>query len=670
MPHSTPEERIAALRQEIRHHDHLYYTKDRPEISDAEYDRLFRELVELETAHPDLLTSDSPTQRVGAPPLDELSKVAHEKPMLSLDSITDHEDVLAFDQRMKRELETGHIVYTAEPKFDGLSVELVYDQGRFVRGATRGDGRVGEDVTINLRTIRSLPLQLNGNATPPSHLVVRSEVYMRLDEFQILNRRMTERGEEAFANPRNAAAGSLRQLDSRITASRPLTLTCYDIMALAGQAPATHWDELEALAAWGLPVPEHRRRCQSIEEVLSFQQDTDAMRDSLPFEIDGVVVKLDRRDWQDQLGSKSRSPRWAIAYKFAPRKEITVIQDIAVSVGRTGTLTPLALLKPVEVGGVTISRATLHNADEVARKDVRIGDTVKVERAGDVIPAIAERVPVPGEARQEPFVMPDHCPVCGSAVAREGAYFYCTGQTVCVAQLKGAIEHFASKSALNIEGLGKKTVAQLVEAGMVRDLADLYSLTKEQLLTLEGFADRSATLLMESIEHSKAVSLERLLMGLGIRQVGQHIARVLAKQFGTLARLMAATQEEFLQVREIGPEISASLTSFFSEARNRDVIDRLIDRGLTVTSPEAEASPASQSLAGKTFVFTGGLAGYSRDQAKQVVEQQGGQVSSSVSKKTSYVVAGTEPGSKLDQAQKLGVQILTEAEFTALVTPA
>ena len=669
MPDNSIEQRIAALRREIRHHDHLYYTKDRPAISDAEYDRLFRELVDLETAHPDLITGDSPTQRVGAPPLDELSKVSHEKPMLSLDSIVDQEDVRAFDQRMKRELETEHPVYTAEPKFDGLSVELVYDQGRFVRGSTRGDGMIGEDVTVNLRTIRALPLQLNAEAAPPSHLVLRGEVYMRLDEFQALNRRMTERGEEGFANPRNAAAGSLRQLDSRITASRPLTLTCYDIMALAGQFPATHWDELNALAAWGLPVPEHRQRCRSIDEVLTFHQTTDSMRDDLPFEIDGVVVKLDRRDWQDQLGSKSRSPRWAIAYKFAPRKEITVIQDIAVSVGRTGTLTPLALLKPVEVGGVTISRATLHNADEVARKDVRVGDTVKVERAGDVIPAIAERVPVPGEERQAPFVMPYHCPVCGSAVAREGAYFYCTGQTVCVAQLKGAIEHFASKSAMNIDGLGKKTVAQLVDAGMVKNLADLYSLTKEQLLTLDGFADRSATLLMDSIERSKAVSLDRLLMGLGIRQVGQHIARVLAKHFGTLSRLMEATEDELLQVREIGPEISSSLASFFSEARNRGVIERLVDRGLSVAPPAASAGPGGRTLDGKTFVFTGGLAGYSRDRAKELVERLGGQVSSSVSKKTAYVVAGTDPGSKLEQARKLGVQILTEAEFTVLVTP-
>ena len=669
MNRSQAQQRIAALRREVRHHDHLYYSRDRPEISDAEYDRLFRELVELESSFPDLITSDSPTQRVGAPPIDELAKVPHEKPMLSLDSITERKDVLAFDARMKRELETDHIVYTAEPKFDGLSVELVYDQGLFVRGSTRGDGRIGEEVTANMRTIRSLPLQLLHDSSPPDHLVVRGEVYMRLDEFQALNRRMTERGEEAFANPRNAAAGSLRMLDSRVTASRPLTLTCYDIMGLSGSHPSTHWDELEALARWGLPIPERRQRCRTIDEVLSFQEKTDGMRESLPFEIDGIVVKVDRRDWQDRLGTKSRSPRWAIAYKFAPRKEITVIQDIVVSVGRTGTLTPLALLKPVEVGGVTISRATLHNADEVARKDVRVGDTVKVERAGDVIPAIAERVPVAGERRQEPFVMPEQCPVCGSAVAREGAYFYCTGQTVCVAQLKGAIEHFASKHALNIEGLGKKTVAQLVEQGFVQDLADLYALTKDQLLTLEGFAERSASLLLASIERSKSATLDRFLMGLGIRQVGQHIARVLAKQFGSLPRLLEVTEEELREVREIGPEISASLASFFQEERNRQVIARLLERGLTIATQDLSTS-GSQALSGHTFVFTGGLEHYSRDQAKELVERHGGSVSSSVSKKTSYVVAGTDPGSKLDQARKLGVKILSEGEFTALVTPA
>ncbi len=665
--------RIERLRREIRRHDVLYYVKDQPEISDTEYDRLFRELVDLESAHPDLVTQDSPTQRVGAPPLGFLGKVRHEKPMLSLDSIVDRQDVFAFDARMKRDLRLDALVYTAEPKFDGLSVELVYENGLFVRGATRGDGLTGEDVTINLRTIRSLPLQLSDIPDVPHHLVVRGEVYMRLDDFQHLNRRITERGEEAFANPRNAAAGSLRQLDSRMTAQRPLAITCYDIMGLSGEPPSSHWAELEALAMWGLPIPAERRRCASIDDVITFHKGTEAKREDLPYEIDGIVVKLDERQWQEKLGSKSRSPRWAIAYKFAPRKEITSIQDIVVSVGRTGTLTPLALLKPVEVGGVTISRATLHNADEVARKDVRVGDTVKVERAGDVIPAIAERVPVAGEQRNSPFHMPDSCPVCGSAVGREGAYYYCTGQTVCGAQLRGAIEHFASKSALNIDGLGRKTVAQLVDRGLVQNLADLYTLTKEQLLTLDGFADRSVGLLLDSINRSKRVPLDRFLMGLGIRQVGQHIARVLARHFGSLDRLMAANQAQFQHIHEIGPEISTSLESFFLEERNRQVIERLLRLGMEIEphpEPTDSRREAGLPLAGKTFVFTGGLEGYTREEASRLVESRGGEVVSSVSKKTSYVVVGADPGSKLQQARKLGVTVLNEAGFTDLMTPA
>jgi len=657
--------RIDTLSKAIHRHDYLYYAKDSPEISDSEYDRLFRELTDLETAHPDLVTPDSPTQRVGAPPLDELKKVPHERPMLSLDSILDREDVLAFDKRMQKELSEPRVGYTVEPKFDGLSVELVYEQGAFVRGSTRGDGTTGEDVTINLRTLRSLPLHLQSDTHPPAHLVVRGEVYMRLDDFQALNRRITERGDEAFANPRNAAAGSLRQLDSKITAERPLVVTCYEIMGQSGQLSPTHWDELEALLRWGLPAPAHRKQCATIEEVIAIHRETEAIRDDLPYEIDGLVVKVNRRDWQERLGEKSRSPRWAIAYKFTPRKEITVIQDIAVSVGRTGTLTPLALLKPVEVGGVTISRATLHNADEVARKDIRVGDTVKVQRAGDVIPAIAERIEVPGQKREKPFQMPGRCPVCDSAVAREGAYYYCTGQAACPAQLTGAIEHFASKSALNIEGLGKKTVAQLVEEKLVNNLADLYRLKKEQLLELDGFADRSASLLLSAIEHSTQVSLERFLMGLGIRQVGQHIARVLAEHFKTLDAIMAADRETFESVHEIGPEIAASLESFFNEAHNRQVIQQLRGLGLTIeTVPEK--GRGARPLAGKTFVFTGGLEQFSRDEAKRRVEQLGGRVASSISKQTDYVVAGAEAGSKLDQARKLGVKILTEAEFAAL----
>ncbi|HXX76148.1 MAG TPA: NAD-dependent DNA ligase LigA [Nitrospiraceae bacterium] len=659
--------RIIALRKAIRWHDYLYYVKDRPEISDTAYDRLFRELTELEQANPDLVAPDSPTQRVGAPPLDELIKVPHEQPMLSLDSIIDSAEVIAFDQRMKRELHASSVEYTAEPKYDGLSVELVYDHGLFTRGATRGDGITGEDVAVNLRTIRSLPLQLQPQSEFPAHLVVRGEVYMRLDDFQALNRRMTEREGETFANPRNAASGSLRQLDSSVTAQRPLVVTCYEVMASSGSPLPTHWEELEALSRWGLPVPMHRQLCRSIDDVMKFHHETEAVRDTLSYEIDGVVVKINQREWQQRLGVKSRSPRWAVAYKFTPRKEITTIQDIVVSVGRTGTLTPIALLKPVEVGGVTISRATLHNADEVARKDVRIGDTVKVERAGDVIPAIAERVPVSGEQRAEPFAIPVHCPVCGSTVAREGAYYYCTGTTVCPAQLKGAIEHFASKAAMNIGGLGHKTVAQLVERGLVRSLADLYHLSKEQLMGLEGFADRSATLLLEAIERSKVVTLDRFLMGLGIRQVGQHVAKVLAREYHTLHAIMAAPQERLQLVREIGPEISASLFLFFQEDHNRLVIERLLTNGIVINPIAQARTGGTTSLAGKTFVFTGGMDQLTRDEAAKLVEERGGTISSAVSRKTSYVVAGRDPGSKLDQAKKLGVSILSEEEFVTLL---
>ncbi len=669
-------DRIETLRKEIRRHDHCYYVKDRPEISDLAYDRLFRELADLEAAYPDLITQDSPTQRVGAPPLDELTKVTHERPMLSLDSITDREEVLAFDKRVRRELakelgremESEAIHYTVEPKYDGLSVELVYESGRFVRGATRGDGYVGEDVTINLRTLRSLPLTLAAEADPPARLAIRGEVYMKLDDFQALNRRITERGDEAFANPRNAAAGSLRQLDSRITAERPLVVTCYETMARSGAPPPTHWAELDSLAAWGLPVPEERRRCDGIDAVLAFHAEIEAAREQLPFEIDGIVVKVNHRDWQVALGEKSRSPRWAIAFKFAPRKEITTVQDIVVSVGRTGTLTPLALLKPVEVGGVTISRATLHNADEVARKDIRVGDTVKVERAGDVIPAIAERVPVPDEQRAEPFRMPEACPVCGAAVAREGAYYYCSGQAACPAQLKGALEHFASKQALYIDGLGKKTVAQLVEAGLVRELPDLYELTQDQLLALDGFADKSASLLLEAIRLSKQATLDRFLMGLGIRQVGQHIAKVLSRRFGTLDRLAAADRNTLESVHEIGPEIAASLESFFREERNRRVIQRLRELGIRFEEPGV-AEGRARPLEGKTFAFTGGLTQLSRDEATRLVEHSGGRVTSSLSKHTHYVVAGRDPGSKLDEARRLGVRILTEPEFRSLLEP-
>ena len=662
--------RIAELREQIRHHDHLYYGLGTPKISDSEYDQLFKALQDLETQYPALVTPDSPTQRVEGEPLQQFSKVNHARPMLSLDSVLALDDVQAFDRRVRKELEVDHLEYAVEPKYDGLSVELVFADGVFTRGSTRGDGTIGEDITANLRTIRSLPLHLASDRRVPKRIVIRGEVYLRLPDFQTLNRRLTERGEEPFANPRNAASGSLRQLDSRITATRPLVLTCYDLMGSSDSLPPTHWETVSVLGEWGFPVPDQRQVCRNIDEVMAFHQQMEEQREQLPFEIDGIVVKINARTHQQQLGEKSRSPRWAIAFKFPPRKELTTVQDIVVSVGRTGALTPIALLNPVEVGGVTISRATLHNVDEVARKDVRVGDTVKVERAGDVIPDIVERLLIEGETRAEPFSVPNQCPVCESSVVKEGPVYYCTGQTVCPAQLKGGIEHFASKGACNIEGLGKKTVAQLVEKNLVKDLADIYRLTEAQLLSLDGFAETSASQLLSAIAQSKRPSLERFLFGLGIHHVGHHVAQILARQFGSLRKLMAATQERLLGIHDIGPEIAQSVVLFFAEPRNIAVLQSMKELGVEVQemlgTPGVDATP----LNGKSFVLTGGLDRLSRHEAKQRIEELGGRVTASVSKKTNYVVVGKDPGSKFDDAKRLGVAVLDEAEFLELTRTA
>jgi DNA ligase (NAD+) len=665
-PQDIPE-KLEELRATIRRHDHLYYVLNRPEISDSEYDRLFRALQALEAQYPERITPESPTQRVGAPPLEQFKKVAHEYPMLSLDSHLNIEDVKAFDQRVRRELDVEVVEYAVEPKFDGLSVELIYENGVFIRGSTRGDGLIGEDITINLRTIRSLPLTLQDRASPSPTMVVRGEVYMRLEDFHELNRRLTETNEEPFANPRNGAAGSLRQLDSSITADRPLTLTCYDLKGAKSQTATTHWDSVTLLEQCGLPIPQHRRRCQTIEEVIAFHKEMAEQRDRLPFEIDGIVVKVNRQNWQEALGEKSRSPRWAIAFKFPPRKEITKVHQIIVSVGRTGALTPIALLNPVEIGGVTVSRATLHNVEEVARKDIRDGDTVKVERAGDVIPDIVERVPIEGEIRSDPFVFPRECPVCHSATLKEGPIIYCTGQTVCPAQLKGSLELFASKGALNIDGLGRKTVAQFVDQGLVKDLSELFMLTKEQLLNLEGFAEKSATQLLEAIEKSKHVPLPRFLFGLGIRQVGAHIAQVLARHVGSLEALRTSKPEDLRAIHEIGPEIASSVESFFLEPRNLDVLKRMEELGVQVGTVERVSDRSIQPLAGKIFVLTGTLDSFTRQEAKQKIESLGGRVTSGVSKQTDYVVAGKEAGSKLDKAEELKVTVLDDAEFRSMI---
>ncbi len=659
--------RLRELREQIQHHDQLYYLKDRPEISDIAYDQLFQELQSLEAEFPSLLTPDSPTQRVGGAPLEQFQKAKHEFPLLSLDSHVDVADVRAFDQRVLRELDIDSVEYTVEPKYDGLSVELIYEEGTFIRGSTRGDGIVGEDITVNLRTIRALPLQLHQPEAIPTKVIVRSEVYIPLEDFHVLNTRLIQDGEEPFANPRNAAAGSLRQLDSRLTADRPLTLTCYDLKTQTNERPATHWEAVTKLGEWGLPIPQHRQRCQSIDEVIAFHTDIELQRNQLPFEIDGIVVKVDRYVWQQALGEKSRSPRWAMAFKFPPRQEITKVDQIIVSVGRTGALTPIAILNPVEIGGVTVSRASLHNIDEVVRKDIRPGDTIKVERAGDVIPDVVERIDVPGEQRAEPFTPPTQCPVCQSHTIQEGPILFCTGQTVCSAQLKGALELYVSKGAMNIEGLGRKTVAQLVDEGLVQDLADFYSLTKDQLFTLEGFAEKSATQLLEGIEKSKQAPLPRFIFGLGIRNVGAHIAQVLAKHFGSLDNLRTAPKESLELIHEIGPEIASSVESFFQEPKNLSVLQRMEELGVTVEIIDTSPLSADQPLSGKIFVLTGTLEGFSRQEAKQQIETLGGRVTSSVSKQTDYVVAGSEPGSKLDKAQALGVTVLNEEGFGNLL---
>ncbi len=670
---SQIQDRIAELREQILHHDNLYYGLGTMEISDSEYDTLFKELQDLEELYPDLVTPESPTQQVGAARLERFEhflKIPHDRPLLSLDSVLVPDDVYAFDKRVKKELDVDRIEYVVEPKYDGLSVVIVYENGTFTSGATRGDGKTGELITPNLRAILSRSRCLTINGDVPQRIVVRGEVYLRLSDFQALNRRLTERDEKTFANPRNAASGSLRQLDSRITASRPLVLTCYDLMVSSDPLLPTHWETVSVLETWGLPVPEQRRVCHGIEEVIGFHQSMMEQRERLPFEIDGIVVKLNSLAHQQQLGEKSRSPRWAIAFKFPPRKELTTVQDIVVSVGRTGALTPIALLAPVEVGGVTISRATLHNVEEVARKDVRVGDTVKVERAGDVIPDIVERVVIPGEQRAASFEVPASCPVCQSAVVQEGPVYYCTGQTVCSAQLKGGVQHFASKGALNIEGLGEKTVAQLVDKTYVKDLSDLYRLTKDQLLSLDGFAEKSAAQLLSAIAQSKTPSLERFLFGLGIHHVGHHVTQILASQFGSLETLLAVTQEELLEIYDIGPEIAQSVVHFFAEPRNVVVLDSMKTLGVDVQAVPRETSGQAAPLKGNSFVFTGGLESLSRQEAGQRLEALGGRVTSSVSKHTSYVVVGKAPGSKLAEAKRLGVAVLDEAGLLELIRAA
>lgn len=663
MTKKSIQKKIEELRAEIRRHDRLYYVEGKPKISDEKYDRLFVELRELEVGHPEFRTGDSPTERIGGAPVDFLPKFTHRIPLLSLESLFTPEEAKAFATRVAKDLGEVEPALVAELKFDGLSVEVVYRNGHLERAATRGDGVTGEDVTHNVKMIRSLPMKLSGKKIP-KELGLRGEVLIPMGGFEALNRRLIERGEEPFANPRNAASGSLRQLDPKIAAERPLAIFLYELLYADSWLPTTQWEVLETLSSWGLPVSDAKRKCLSIAEVLRFHEEMGTKRDDLPYEIDGIVVKLDDRAQQESLGSRARSPRWAFALKFEPRKEITTVEDIVVQVGRQGTLTPVAILKPVDVSGVTVSRATLHNVDYIEKLGVHVGDRVKVARAGDVIPAVVEVLSGKQAASASQFEMPSKCPVCSSKIAREGAFFFCTGGYRCPAQLKWSIVHFASRDAMDIEGLGKETVDLLVDRELIACAADLYVLKGEDLLKLPGFKEKKAANLLEGIEGSKKRSLARFVYALGIRHVGVEIARVVAEAFGFLEALKAASREEIEAHPGIGPQISTAVAEFFHEGRNRGLLDLFRKRGVSLMEGEKKSVGR---FVGKSFVFTGELSQMSRTEAEGKVRELGGHPVGSVSKKTDYVVAGENPGTKADKAVKLGVSILSEKEFLALM---
>ena len=669
----------ADLAAAIHYHDHRYYVLDDPCLADGAYDVLFRRLQALEEAFPTFQSADSPTRRVGGAVKSELSEIEHQAPMQSLDSGAKEADVREFDERVRKGLEVDSVAYVAELKFDGLSIEAVYRDGVLDIGATRGDGIRGEQVTDNLQTIASIPLRLA--ADPPLMLAVRGEVYVPLEGFHRLNRERLERGEEPFANPRNLAAGALRQLDSSITAQRPLDAFFYDVLAVdwgagteigtgggggdaAARRPETHEQELDRLRAWGFKVDTRSRRCAGIDEAIAYHHRLEAERDDLPYEIDGMVIKVDRLDHQRALGVRSRSPRWAMAYKFAPRLEVTTIEDIVLQVGRTGILTPVAQLAPVQVGGVTISRASLHNYDKVIEKDMRPGDRVRVARAGDVIPYVVERVDDrPDSERPAAFEMPERCPVCDAHVVRDGAYFVCTGGVSCGAQLLGALERFASRHALDIEGLGGKTVRQLLDERLIGDsIVDIYGLSVEKLVPLERFGEKKAKNLIDAIEARKDTTLGRLIYGLGIRHVGEHVAEVLAREFGDIGALMEADVERLVAVHEIGPGSAESVVQFFAEPHNRSVVEGLLASGVT---PRVEER--NNLFAGERFVITGALERWSRDEIGVILESAGGRVTSSVSKHTDYVIVGGKPGSKARKAEELGVPVLDEDSLVALL---
>ncbi|HZO43824.1 MAG TPA: NAD-dependent DNA ligase LigA [Methylomirabilota bacterium] len=667
MTRADAAQRITELREQIHHHDYLYYVESRPEVSDAEYDALMRELRSLEAEWPDLVTGDSPTQRIAGTPTDLFKPVEHHVAMLSLDNATTADDLREFEARLGRAYPGAKFQYVCEPKIDGLGVALVYERGRFVRGATRGDGRIGEDITANLRTIRSIPKVLKPGPLASAELLeVRGEVFMPRDEFAQLNRSLEEAGTPTFANPRNAAAGAVRQKDPAVTARRPLDMFLYHVSRADSLGFATHWEALEALGAAAFKTNPRSKRCASLDAVLAACAELERDRDTLGYDADGVVVKVDSLEHQRRLGSTTHHPRWAIAFKFAARQATTVVEDVEVNVGKTGALTPTAKLSPVELAGVTIRNVSLHNEDEIRRKDIRKGDTVLIERAGDVIPYVVQVVLAKRPDGSQPFTFPSTCPACKGRTERaEGeAYWRCTN-TACPAQFKERLRHFGSRRAMDIEHLGDSTIEQLVDTGAVKDFADLYHLTADQVAALDRFADKSAENLIRAIDTSRERGLARLLNALGIRLVGERVAQLLAGRFGSLDVIKAKSEAELAEVHGIGDEIARAIVTFFQEPRNVELIDRLKAAGVVVGAPVAPVGPTP--LIGKTFVVTGTLPTLSREAARELIERHGGRVASSVSKKTSYVVVGEAPGSKADDARRLGVTVLDEAGLLELV---
>lgn len=663
-----PQNRINELRDLIARYDYEYYVLDTPSVPDSEYDKLYRELQALEQEYPSLIAADSPTQRVSGAAANAFNSITHRQAMLSLNNAFEESELQAFDKRIRDALGVTEVSYAVEPKFDGLAITLSYENGVFVQGATRGDGYTGEDVTHNLRTLRAIPMRLNC-AAPPKLLEVRGEVLMLKRDFEKLNQSQLQKGEKLFANPRNAAAGSLRQLDARITAQRPLTFFAYGLGASDGTPPlSNHKMALDYLQGLHFPVSDQRDVVKGATGLNAYYQRIGALRDQLPFDIDGVVYKVNEFNYQDALGFVSRAPRWAIAHKFPAQEALTIVEDITVQVGRTGAITPVARLKPVFVGGVTVTNATLHNEDEVRRKDIHIGDTVSVRRAGDVIPEVVYAIAEKRPAHARRFEMPQTCPECGSHILRQAdeAVARCTGGLFCPAQRKQAITHFASRKAMDIEGLGEKLVDQLVSANLVHSLADIYQLDLNTLSNLERMAQKSAQNILDALEASKSTTLARFIYALGMRNVGEATAKDLAKHFGNLQALRNANFEDLLEVNDVGPVVAESIVNFLSEQHNKEVIDALINAGIHWTETEGKQT-SSGKLSGKIFVLTGTLPTMSRDEAKSQIEAAGGKVSGSVSKKTDFVVAGSEAGSKLDKAQELGLQILDESGLLALL---